>query len=70
MYKITHCLVTVISLSVSLPIMAERASVKECQRYINKAAQYEQKRRAGGTGAQMDEWKKKQRAYDQKFFSG
>lgn len=63
-------LIVIFCCCLATPALADQATVKQCQRYIDQAASYEAKRRHGGNAAQMDTWKQKKRDYDQKFFSG
>ena len=48
---------------------APDSTVKECQALKDKIEHYTQLRRQGGSGAQMDSWKRARRASEKKFRS-
>lgn len=49
---------------------AQDTNLKQCQRYKDQADRYQELRRKGGHGEQMDEWKNKMREYQQQYRDG
>lgn len=59
-----------IALFTAPALLAQQATLKECQRYKDQAERYQELRRQGGSGPQMDEWKNRMRDYELKFRQG
>ncbi len=51
-------------------LTAQQATIEQCQRYKDQAENYQQRRRKGGSGPQMDQWKNKMRAYKKQYNDG
>lgn len=49
---------------------AQDATLEQCQRLKDLADSYQERRRQGGSGPQMDQWKDKMREYEQQFRDG
>ncbi|WP_133300639.1 hypothetical protein [Seongchinamella sediminis] len=46
---------------------AQQASVEQCQKLRDGIARYDELRRNGGSGSQMDSWKRSRRKLDKQF---
>jgi hypothetical protein len=58
----TAVLATVIAIAFVSPVsQAQKITVEECQRLKDKIERYDNQRRAGGSGKQMDAWKRSRR---------
>jgi hypothetical protein len=53
--------------SLSAPGSAEQSTLAQCQAIKNKIDHYTQLRRAGGSAAKMDRWKRSRRAKEEAF---
>ncbi len=62
-------LVVVASVSCSAAI-AQQASLEECRKLQLKIEQYNELRGKGGSGSQMDAWKRSRRALEKQFRTG
>ncbi len=66
-----YYLILILFMVVDIPLAsAQQASVEQCQRYKDKSDYYQDLRRQGGRGPQMDDWKNRMREYDKKFNHG
>ncbi len=54
----------------SADVFAQDATLQQCQRYKDQTDRYQQLRRQGGHGEQMDQWKNKMREYQQQYRDG
>ncbi|MEH6519151.1 MAG: hypothetical protein V7742_20925 [Halioglobus sp.] len=71
-HKTTHTVIhaavlaTVIASAFMSPVsQAQKITVEECQKLKDKIERYDNQRRAGGSGKQMDAWKRSRRESEQ-----
>lgn len=55
---------------ISCHAFGQQDTLQQCQRYKDQADRYQELRRQGGRGPEMDEWKKQMRKYEQRFRDG
>ena len=63
-------LVTLLLVFLAFPASANQASKAQCQSWHKKSDYYQTLRKNGGSGSQMDNWKRKRRTYDDKIKGG
>lgn len=62
------CLTTLLSLIIIPPLNAStQSTLKQCQSIRNHIHHLEEKRRDGGTAAQMNQWKRREHKYNDQY---
>ncbi len=63
----TAWLVAVVGCGIHIAASAQPEVLRECQKIKDKIDHYNELRRAGGSGAKMDAWKRARRKLEKKF---
>jgi hypothetical protein len=64
---LTPPLAAALLIAVSAPLAAQEASLQDCQRWKDKIDELTYLRKKGGSVRQVEEWKRQQRPYEEKF---
>lgn len=63
------CLLTLL-LCISPNLLANKASVKQCQSWQKKIEQYTKMRQNGGSASKMNQWQKARKKYKKLWYEG